>query len=270
MTSTSPSPGRLHRRLTGPVAPLYLLVLGMAGWQAVTAARLVPPYLLPPPAAVFARLVDLWSLFLSHTLVTALEILLGFLLAFVVGVLLAVAVVYVRAFEAIVYPWIVVTQAIPKVALGPLFVVWLGFGLLPKVVIAFLIAFFPILIDTVVGLRSVETESIFLLQSMGAGRWKIFCRLLLPNALPNLFAGMKVSITLATVGAIVGEFVGSNDGLGYILLFANGTMDTTMLFGALVLISLLALLFYAVIYLLDSVCVRWHVSKRSGSASITM
>jgi NitT/TauT family transport system permease protein len=135
-------------------------------------------------------------------------------------------------------------------------------GLAPKIIIGFLIAFFPILIDTVIGLRSVETESIFLLQSMGADRWKTFRYVRLPNALPNLFGGMKVAITLAVVGAIVGEFIGANEGLGYVLLFANGILDTQLLFAALVAISLLALVFYAVINLLERIFIRWHVSVR--------
>jgi NitT/TauT family transport system permease protein len=203
-------------------------------------------------------------------LVTGIEIILGFLLALVVGGALAIIIVYYPPFEATVAPWIVVSQVIPKVALGPLFVIWLGFGLLPKVIIAFLIAFFPILIDTVVGLRSVERDSIFLLRAMGANRWKIFRYLLLPNALPNVFAGMKVAITLATVGAIVGEFVGANEGLGYVILFANGTMDTSLLFSALVVLSVLAFILYAVIGILQSIFVRWHVSQRVGSSSVTM
>jgi NitT/TauT family transport system permease protein len=252
------------------LAPVYIFAVALIAWVVVTEAKLVAPYLLPAPMAVLHRMIELRSLYAMHTVVTALEILLGFLLAVVVGILLALAVIYLRPFEAAVYPAIVATQAIPKVAIGPLFVVWLGFGLVPKVVIAFLIAFFPILVDTVIGLRSVDNESVFLLQSMGAGRWKVFRYLRLPAALPNIFGAMKIAITLATVGAIVGEFVGSNDGLGYLLLFANGTMDTTMLFGALVLISALALGFYLVIYALDAVCIRWHVSRRSGSASMTM
>jgi NitT/TauT family transport system permease protein len=260
----------MARRLARILAPVYLFAAALVVWIVVAETQLVPHYLLPSPVAVLHRIVELRSLYLTHTVVTAIEILLGFILAVVVGVLLAVAVIYVRAFEAAVYPAIVATQAIPKVAIGPLFVVWLGFGLLPKVVIAFLIAFFPVLVDTVVGLRSVDTESIYLLQSMGASRWKVFRFLRLPAALPNIFAGMKVAITLATVGAIVGEFVGSNDGLGYVLLFANGTMDTTMLFGALVLISALALAFYLIVYALDSICIRWHVSKRTQSTAVTM
>jgi len=251
-------------------APAAIFVVGMAGWQCLTAFGFVAPYLLPAPSQVLRRMAAVHTLLLAHSMVTGLEILLGFVVAVVVGVLLAAAVVYIRPFEAAFYPWIIATQAIPKVALGPLFIVWLGLGLPPKVVIGALIAFFPILIDTVVGLKSIDRESIFLLQSMGARRWAIFRYAQLPTALPNLFAGMKVAITLATVGAIVGEFVGANEGLGYVLLFANGTVDTTLLFGALVMLSLLAVVFYLVVCLFEAVFIRWHVSRRGDVARVTM
>lgn len=189
--------------------PVGSFVVGIAVWEAVCRVGIVAPYILPAPSAVVARLIESGHLLVSHTLVTAIEILLGFLLAVVGGVLLAVAVVYIRPFERAVYPWLVASQAIPKVAVGPLFVLWMGFGLTPKVVIAFLIAFFPVMIDTVIGLRSVETESVYLMRSMGARRWKTFLYLNVPNALPNIFGGMKVGITLAVVGAIVGEFIGA-------------------------------------------------------------
>jgi NitT/TauT family transport system permease protein len=252
------------------IPQIGVLLLGIAIWEAVTRGGLVAPYLLPPPSAVLNRLIVAHTLFLTHAAVTGVEIVLGFALALVVGVGLAVAVVYIRPFEALVYPWIIATQTIPKVALAPLFIVWLGFGMLPKVVIAFSIAFFPILVDTVVGFKSVEMESRFLFQSMGAGEGKMFRYLRLPAALPNLFAGMKVGVLLATVGAIVGEFVGSNEGLGYALLVANGTMDTTLLFGALVLISLLALIAYMLVCVAESACIKWHVSKRTEWTDMTM
>jgi NitT/TauT family transport system permease protein len=251
-------------------APALSFVVVVAAWETVGRLELVPPYLLPSPSQILARMIESHAVLLRQSLVTSIEIVLGFLLALVAGVLLAIATVYVKAFEAAIYPWIVASQVIPKVALGPLFMVWLGFGLMPKVVIGFLISFFPILINTVVGLKSVDTDSVFLLQSMGAGRWKVFRYLLFPNALPNTFAGMKVAITLATVGAVVGEFVGASEGLGYLLLFANGTTDTTLLFSAIVMLSLVALVFYVAVSLLETVFVRWHVSRRRESVAVTM
>jgi NitT/TauT family transport system permease protein len=251
-------------------APVLTSVILLVMWELAADFKLVPPYILPAPSAILIRIIEMWPELLGHSIVTGVEIILGFVLAVVVGATLAIIIVYYPPFEATVAPWIVVSQVIPKVALGPLFVIWLGFGVLPKVVIAFLIAFFPILIDTIVGLRSVERDSIFLLKAMGASRWKIARHLLFPNALPNVFAGMKVAITLATVGAIVGEFVGANEGLGYVILFANGTMDTLLLFSALVVLSVLAFVLYAIIGVLQNIFVSWHVSHRVGSNSVTM
>lgn len=250
-------------RLAAPIASFALILLA---WEMSAVWGLVPPYVLPPVSRIVLAIFATFSTLLPHIVVTAVEILLGFGLAVVVGVALAMAIVYSPPFEAASSPWIVVSQVIPKVALGPLFMIWLGFGLWPKIFIAFLIAFFPVLIGTTVGLKSVERESLFLLRAMGAGRWKIFRHLLLPNALPNVFAGMRVAITLATVGAVVGEFIGANEGLGYLLLFANGTMDTLLLFSALIILSVLALVLYGVLCALEAFCVRWHVSQRSEVA----
>ena len=267
MTRKSASLGDRVAQVAWPGSTLLLTLLV---WEGAARGGFIAPYILPAPTAIVERLIRSGSLLAPHVLVTSLEIVLGFLLAVVGGIGLAMAAVYIAPFERAIYPWIVASQAIPKVAVGPLFVLWMGFGLLPKVVIAFLIAFFPIMIDTVIGLRSVETESIFLMRSMGARRWKTFRYLNVPNALPNIFGGMRVAITLATVGAIVGEFIGANDGLGYVLIFANGTLDTTLIFAALVLISALAVLFYVLVGVVEDLFIWWHVSKRRTSSSFTM
>ena len=204
---------------------------------------------------------------LGHMVVTAGEIIGGFILAVIVGILLAAAIVFVRFIERAIYPWLVVVQVVPKVALGPLLLIWLGFGFFPKVLISFLLAFFPIMIDTMVGMKSVERDAVFLLKSMGAGDWTIFWRLRLPHALPHIFGSLKVAITLATVGAIVGEFIGADKGLGYVLIFANGSMDTTLMFTALTWISVLSLVFYALVAWTEKVALRWHVSQRGEGAT---
>lgn len=251
-------------------APLAILVIVLIGWEASSDAGWIPAFVLPAPTTILERIIANVPLLAAHTWVTTIEILLGFGVAVVVGITLAIIIVYAPPLEATIAPWLVVSQVIPKVAIGPLFMVWFGFGLLPKVIIAFLIAFFPILVDTVIGLKSVERDLVFLLQSMGAGRWNIFRHLLLPNALPNIFVGMKVGITLAIVGAVVGEFVGANQGLGYLLLYANGTLDPSLLFSALVILSLVALLLYGIISVLQMVFISWHVSQRSRSTIPTM
>jgi NitT/TauT family transport system permease protein len=242
--------------------PMVTFVLVVALWEWMARRGLFPAYVLPSPTAIFTRMVNTYDLLIEHAIMTSLEILAGFTVAAVVGVLLAGAIVFVKPIERAIYPWLVVVQVIPKVALGPLFVVWLGFGFLPKVIIAFLLAFFPIVIDTMIGLRSVSRDSLFLMRSMGAGFGKVFTHLQLPNALPNIFGSLKIAITLATVGAIVGEFIGANKGLGYVLISANGVLDTVLLFVALFWISAIALVFYGLVALLEHAFVWWHVSMR--------
>jgi NitT/TauT family transport system permease protein len=139
------------------------------------------------------------------------------------------------------------SQAIPKVAIAPLLLVWFGFGLIPKVLVAFLIAFFPIVISTAVGLASIEQEKIYLARSMGLSAAATFFKIRLPNALPSIFAGLKISITLAVVGAVVGEFVGGEAGLGYMLMVANGSMDTPLLFAGLIALTIQGVVLYALV-----------------------
>lgn len=208
------------------------------------------------------------NLLWPHALVTIYEIALGFLLSIIGGVLFGASVVSSRTLYQAVYPWLVVVQVIPKVAIGPLIVIWLGFGYMPKILIAFLLAFFPIMIATMHGLTSVERDKIFLLRTMGAGRFKTFRYLLLFNALPEICSSLKVAITLATIGAIVGEFIGADTGLGYVLISANGTLDAVLLFVALLWITVIALIFYAVVSVLQQLLTPWHVSVRALTVSV--
>jgi NitT/TauT family transport system permease protein len=256
----------INRFIANLAYPSLLFLFTVFIWELGARLAWFPSYVLPAPTVILDRLIKTAGQLSHHAIVTSLEILFGFLAAAVVGVLLAAVIVFVRAVDRAVYPWLVFVQVIPKVALGPLLVVWLGFGFLPKVLMAFLLSFFPVMISAMIGLRSTERDSLFLLRSMGAGNFKMFFYLQLPTALPGIFGSLKVAITLATVGAIVGEFIGANDGLGYVLVTANGVLDTTLIFVALTWISVLALLFYAAIAALEQSFVRWHVSHRSQTA----
>ena len=246
----------------------FPLVLGV--WEWICRAGGVAEYIVPAPTVILLHIYQTFRLLAFHTYSTALEIVLGFVLAVVCGIGLAMAMVYVPMVERVGYPWVVVSQVIPKVAIGPLLLMWLGFGLLPKVVIAFLVAFFPILVGAMIGFRSVEPEPLYLLRSMGSDRWQTFWHLQVPTALPNIFGGMKVAITLAVVGAIVGEFIGANVGLGYLLLYANGVIDTKLLFAALVMVSVLAMIAYWIIALAERLCIPWHISVRHDAPRPTL
>jgi NitT/TauT family transport system permease protein len=151
---------------------------------------------------------------------------------------------------------------VPKVAIAPLFVVWFGFGIIPKIISAFLLGFFPIVVSTVVGFKSVERDMLDLAHSMKATNLQIFMRISLPHALPSIFAGLKVSVTLAVVGAVVGEFVGSNSGIGYLLQIANGNFDLPLMFAALTVLSLIGLLLFAAVDLVERLMIPWHASHR--------
>ncbi len=254
------------RQLADIGYPAIVFIVSVVVWEFGARAGWFPPYVLPAPSSIVARIGDTADLMLHHAVVTSAEIILGFVLAVIIGVALAALIVFVRTIDKAFYPWLVVVQVIPKVALGPLLVVWLGFGFLPKVLLAFLLSFFPVMISAMVGLRSIDNDSMFLLRSMGADPIKIFRHLQLPSALPGIFGSMKVAITLATVGAIVGEFIGANEGLGYVLVTANGVLDTTLIFVALTWISVLALVFYGAIAVMENMSVHWHVSHRSRVA----
>jgi NitT/TauT family transport system permease protein len=252
----------MNDKLAKILYPTAVLILVMALWQWGADRSLFPSYILPAPSEVALRTQATFSVMLDHAAVTTMEIILGFALALVLGVLLAWLIAFVRVFEQAFYPWLVFIQVLPKVALGPLLVVWMGVGYLPKILVSFLLGFFPIMIDTLVGLKSVPRDYTFLLRSMGAGPLKRFWRFQLPYALPHIFASLKVGITLAAVGAIVGEFIGADKGLGYVLIVATGTMDTTLLFVALIWISVLSLLLYAVVGGFERIFVSWHAVAR--------
>jgi NitT/TauT family transport system permease protein len=207
---------------------------------------------------------------IKQSLATTVEILLGFALSVAVGVPLALTIYLWRPFERAVYPLLIASQAVPKVAVAPLFLVWFGFGLLPKVLIAFLIAFFPVVINTVMGLAALEREKVYLAQSMGLGLVATFFKIQLPSALPSIFAGLKISITFAVVGAVVGEFVGGQGGLGYLLLIANGNMDTALLFAGIVALTVLGVVLFALIGLAERLVLPPHVVERASFARETM
>lgn len=236
-------------------------------WALVVWVFDLKEYVLPSPFAVFDRMTETWSSqLMSATLVTAKETVIGFAVAIVIAVPLAVLLTYSRMAERFLYPVMVSSQVVPKVAIAPLFVVWFGFGLTPKILIAFLIAFFPIVIDTTVGLRSVDPGMLHLARSMGGGELRTFRKVRLPNGLPSFFGGLKVAVTLAVIGAVVGEFVGSSDGLGYVLITATGNVDTPLVFASILLMSLIGIVLFAALEVIERLATPWHRSRREDAA----
>jgi NitT/TauT family transport system permease protein len=239
-------------------------------WWVVTAAEWVEPYLVASPGDTFDVIFAKSEYFWDNTLVTTWETVAGFLLAIGIGVLTAVIMVYSVTIERTLYPLLLFAQVIPKIAIAPLIMVWLGTDLTPKIVIAVLMAFFPIVISMVTGLKAVDPEMLELSATMGAGPAKTFFKIRLPASLPHLFSGLKIGATLAVTGAVVGEFVGAEEGLGYVIQQANGNFDTPVLFAGLIIMSLLGVLLFALVELIEYFVLPWHASRRIDAATTSM
>jgi len=238
------------------VPSLALLLIIVAIWQAVIVLFKVPSYLIASPSAIGSELASHWSLLLTQAEPTAIEVIVGFACSLLIAFPLAIMVVYFGIVGRAVYPLIVTSQVVPKVAVAPVFVILLGIGLFPKVLVVFLISFFPIVISTVLGLRSTDPEMLEMVQSMGAGKVKAFVKVRFPDALPVIFSGIKVSITLAVVGAIVAEFVGASQGLGYLILEATGEVETSLVYADLVVMTAMGVILYGFVEVAEALVLR--------------
>jgi NitT/TauT family transport system permease protein len=247
---------------------LLFFAASVVSWEALVRTLEIPAFVLPPPSAV---VVALWrglasGLYLKHLYYTLLETLLGFLLGSALGFTLGTAVALNRYVEYFLYPYIVMFQSLPKVALAPLILIWFGLGLGSKVVNAALVAFFPLLVNTMVGLRSADEDRVNLMRSLAASERQVFWMLRLPNALPFVMAGLDVAMIFALIGAIVGEFVGANAGLGMLIQSMNFTMDVSGQFSVLLVLSCLGLALNRAILLVRRRVLFWDPSEKEKAA----
>ena len=238
-----------------------LAIIVLVTWQLAVPLLGLSEFILPTPWAIGRRMVTSASLLATHGWYTLLEVVAGFGAAVLTGIPLALAIFYSRVFERAVYPLLVALQTVPKISLAPLLVLYLGYGWGPKIGLAFLISFFPIVIATVVGLQSLDKALVNMVRSMGSSERQTFFKVRLPAAMPSIFGGLKVAISLAVIGAIIGEYIAAERGLGYLQLQANQQFDTTLNFATVVSISLLGVLLYFAIVLLEG-----KVSYRKESA----
>jgi len=245
------SSNTMARALLAVLAHLALL----AAWYLFVALGDVPKYVMPSPQATLKALFDASYNWWLNAGVTALEIFVGYFLALAVGVALALIFTWSKTLEAFFMPLLVSLNMIPKIALGPLIIVWFKYGILPNSMMAFSIAVFPILLTTARGLRETEPELLDLVRSLSGSRWQLFTKIQLPGALPYIFSGMKVGAILAVAGAIVGEFLSSDKGLGYLMLQVQVTLDTPAMFMAVILITLIGVALYGSVMLLERLLV---------------
>jgi NitT/TauT family transport system permease protein len=245
------------------IATLGVMLLA---WEVACNVFDIGVYLLPKPSQVIAVIIEDPGFLLHHGVVTAAATLAGFALATVIGIMIAILIVYSPFLEKTLFTALVAFNAIPKIAIAPLFILWIGTELESKILMAFLIAIFPIIVDSVTGLRSVDPAQLDLVRTYRASQAKTFFKIRFPNALPSIFAGMKVGITLALIGTIVGEFVGANRGLGFVILQAQGTFQTPLVFAAITVLSVLGVLLFNAIDLAERLALPWHVSNRGKPA----
>jgi NitT/TauT family transport system permease protein len=236
------------------IAPVLLLAGLLAAWEAAVRWRGIPPLVLPAPSVVWDSLLTHLSsgLLLVHLGVTLAEILLGFLAGAVLGIGLGILVALSPAMRLTLHPYLIASQAMPKLALAPIFVMWFGFGILPKVLITALIAFFPLFENTVTGLHEVEDDSLELFVSLRATPWQTLRWLRLPNAVPYVVAGLRSAMVLSIVGAVVAEYVGANRGLGALIISSQGLMDTPLMFAVFVVLVAVGVLLYEAISYLEA------------------
>jgi NitT/TauT family transport system permease protein len=249
---------------------LAIFVLLFVVWEVAVRVTGVKEYLLPPPSRVWTEFWKRHATVSAGAWVTTQEILAGYALAVVVSIPLALAVAYSRFMEQAVYPVIVFLQIVPKIAIAPLFIIWFGFGFTPKLLLVFLLSFFPIVVSSLAGFKSADRDVMDFARTTGASDWRLFFRIQLPQALPHIFTGLKVGAALAATAAVVAEFVASDKGLGYLLLQYNGNIDTPMVFATIVLLSLLGLAVYYVVEIIERIAIPWHVSQQQTAAEATM
>lgn len=245
------------RTAAGVVFPLATLALLVLLWELATRLFDWPIWLVPGPVDVGSALLENRSLLPRHFRVTLVETLGGFALAIAVGIPLAVAIASSRLLERTIYPVLLGLNAVPKIAIAPILVLWMGFGYGPKIVVTFLLCIFPIVISTATGLKSTPAELVELVRSLDASSLELFRRVRFPSALPHVFVGLKVAISLAVIGAVIGEFVGAEAGLGHVIIASGSNIDTSLAFGAMVLLGVLSVaLFYALVGL-ERLFVPW-------------
>jgi NitT/TauT family transport system permease protein len=251
---------------SSPAAAVILPIIGLAAtialWWGATVVFSIESYLLPTPWEVVVKFFDQPGVLLSETGTSLLETIEGFLLAIVIGVPIALVIVRSVILERLVYPLLLMVNSIPKVAIAPLLVVWMGFGQWPKVVMVLLMCFFPIVISTAQGMKSTPTELVELMRSLNASRAQEFFKLRLRYAMPQIFTGFKVAISLAVIGAVISEFVGATKGLGYVIQQSGASADTTLAFAAILLLSVMSIVLFYGLVLLEHLLLPWAQEKR--------
>jgi NitT/TauT family transport system permease protein len=243
------------------ILPACIFLALLVFWQIWVVTQKVPEAILPTPLVILDTIILRIKLLINHTWPTMRECLIGFLMSVGVGVSLGILLALSRFFRNGIYPLIIAFQVVPKVALAPLFIVWFGLGSMSRTLLAFVIAFFPMVVNTYAGIESTDPVMVRMARAFSASRWQIFRKIEFPNALPYIFSGLRIGITFSVIGIIVAEFVTAQEGLGYLIVFSEGNVDTPMLMAALTILSLVGIILYGIIVGLEKLIIRWDVGQ---------
>ena len=266
LAARSSSPGGLASAVLRLGLPALVIVGAAAAWEAAVRLMDVERWLLPPPTAIGAELVASRGLLLSHTWVTLGEVLLGFALAVVIGVAIAGVIAYSRLVERAVYPFVIASQTVPVIVIAPLLLIWIGYGIWPKVIVVVLLSFFPIVVNTVDGLKSADPDLLRMMRTLGANRWQLFAKVQAPSCLPFLFSGLRVAIALSVIGAVVGEWVGASAGLGYLMTRSAPQFLTDRVFASMFILAVMGVTLFLLVVLAERYAVPWHIRGRRDEA----
>jgi NitT/TauT family transport system permease protein len=250
----------------GIAASIVLLILFLAGWQWGPGLLGIPSYIIPPLSQVFTEFLRMWTVnsLLFHTGITAAEVLAGFVLGSLLGAGIGYLLGISPTAEVALSPYILALQIAPKVAFAPLFILWMGFSVYPKILVAVLIVFFPVLVNVMSAVRSVDPDLINLARSFNASRAQIFWKIEFPVSMPPLFAGLRIGSTLAVVGVVVGELVGGNEGLGFLLAFGEGQANTPMVFVAIIMLTVIGSIAYLAVILAERAVLHYMPKRAAG------
>lgn len=248
-------------RIKQYVFPLIVFLCILFLWHISVSLFNIPEYIIPSPYEIALEICHSWKELLEDTSITMFEAIVGFVLGSGIGILLGIVFVHSRVLEISIYPYAIALRTVPIVAIAPLLILWFGTGLLPKIVMAALLSFFPAIVNSAIGLKSVNPQAINLMKSLSASKWQILIKLRLPNSLPYIFAALKVTCVLSVIGAIVGELAGSTKGIGYSILVSSYRLETSKLFAAITASSLGGILFFQTIRLIEKRLLRWHESE---------
>ena len=249
------------------VPPLLFGLLVVAGWEVLTIITDADPRIYPSPSDIAAALLENPGSILRNARITTIEMVLGFALGAVVGIAIGILLAYSKIARSAVYPWLIVSQTIPIPAVAAVLVIWFGFSILPKVLVVVLIAFFPIAVNTVDGLKAVDPEMVQLMRTFGSTRARVFREVRIPVALPHIFTGMKVAAAFSVLGAVFGEWVGAQGGLGYLLLLKNRAVNTDEVFAIIFALALLGVGFFGLIVLIERITIPWYHKARQIEGS---